>query len=81
MQEVDWVAVDLDFLERSVAFRRDWKQLRKRRWLQEHRSSHSVQAFDDGILVMQRGGVRNEALEQAGQALLRPLPRIQEAPL
>ena len=76
-QEVDWVAVDLDFLERyGVAFRGDWKQLRKsRRWLQEHRSSHSVLAFNDGIVVMHRGGDRNNALEQAlDQALLRPLP-------
>ena len=38
-QPVDWVAVDLDLIERyGVAFRSDWRQLRNsRRWLEQHR--------------------------------------------
>ena len=76
-REVDWVAVDLDLLERySVAFRSDWRQLRKsRRWLEQHRHSHSVQALQDGVVVMKRGGERNATLEMAlDRALQRPLP-------
>ena len=76
-QEVDWIAVDLDLLERyGVAFRGDWNQLRRsRRWIQEHRTSHSVQALKDGVLVMKRGGKRQETLEQAlDRAVMKPLP-------
>ena len=76
-QAVEWVAVDLDLLERySVAFRGDWKQLRKsRRWFEQHRDSHSVQALHDGVVVLQRGGARNEELEERfDQVLARPLP-------
>lgn len=76
-QAVEWVAVDLDLLERySLAFRGDWKQLRKsRRWFEQHRDSHSVQALHDGVVVLQRGGARNEELEERfDQVLARPLP-------
>ena len=76
-QDVDWIAVDLDLLERyGIAFRGDWRQLRKsRRWIQEHRQTHSVQALSDGVLVMKRGGAHQETLELAlDQALRQPLP-------
>ena len=76
-QEVDWIAVDLDWLERyGVAFRGDWKQLRKsRRWLMQHRSSHSVRSLESGVLVMERDGARDGDLEEALDRLLtRPLP-------
>ena len=76
-QDVEWIAVDLDLLERyGVAFRGDWKQLRNsRRWLEEHRDTHTVQAYSDGVLVLQRSGTRHDELEKAlDQALLRPLP-------
>ena len=76
-QDVDWIAVDLDLLERyGIAFRGDWRQLRKsRRWIQKHRQTHSVQALSDGVLVMKRGGAHQEALELAlDQALRQPLP-------
>ena len=76
-QDVEWIAVDLDLLERyGVAFRGDWKQLRNsRRWLEEHRDTHTVQAYSDGVLVLQRSGTRHDELEKAlDRALLRPLP-------
>ena len=76
-QDMEWIAVDLDLLERyGVAFRGDWKQLRNsRRWLEEHRDTHTVQAYSDGVLVLQRSGTRHDELEKAlDQALLRPLP-------
>ena len=76
-QDVEWIAVDLDLLERyGVAFRGDWKQLRNsRRWLEKHRDTHTVQAYSDGVLVLQRSGTRHDELEKAlDRALLRPLP-------
>jgi len=76
-QDVDWIAVDLDLLERyGIAFRGDWKQLRNsRRWIQEHRESHSVQALSDGVLVMKRGGAHQQTLElELDRAMKHPLP-------
>ena len=74
---MDWIAVDLDLLERyGIAFRGDWRQLRKsRRWIKKHRETHSVQALSDGVLVMKRGGTHQEALELAlDRAMSQPLP-------
>ena len=55
-QPVDWVAVDLDLIERyGAAFRSDWRQLRSsRRWLEQHRNRYAVQALNDGFAVLQR---------------------------
>ena len=76
-QEVDWIAVDLEQLGRyGVAFRGDWKQLRKaRRWLAAHRDSHRVQAINSGVVVLQRDGIQHPDLEAAlDRQLERPLP-------
>jgi uncharacterized membrane protein len=76
-QEVDWIAVDLEQLGRyGVAFRGDWKQLRKaRRWLAAHRDSHRVQAINSGVVVLQRDGIQHHDLEAAlDRQLERPLP-------
>ena len=75
---VDWVAVDLDLLERyGVAFRGDWRQLRNsRRWLSDHRESYAVQALNDGVVVLERNGQHHPDLETSlDQLLLRALPR------
>ena len=76
-RHVDWIAVDLDMLERySVAFRGDWRQLRRsRRWLEAHRDSYSVRALNNGVAVLQRNGKRDAALETVlDQWLARPMP-------
>ena len=76
-QPVDWVAVDLDLIERyGVAFRSDWRQLRSsRRWLEQHRNLYAVQAINDGVVVLQRQGSIHPVLEQKlDDALQRPLP-------
>ena len=74
---VDWIAVDLDLLERySVAFRGDWRQLRNsRRWISDHRESYAVQALSDGVVVLERHGQRQPDLETAlDQHLARNMP-------
>jgi hypothetical protein len=57
-QPVDWIAVDLDWLERyGVAFRRDRQFLRRSLTrLQEFPDSYSVQRVDDGVVLLQREG-------------------------
>ena len=75
---MDWVAVDLDLLERyGVAFRGDWRQLRNsRRWLSDHRESYAVQALNDGVVVVERNGQHHPDLETSlDQLLSRALPR------
>ena len=49
-QSVEWVAVDLSLLERyGVAFRRDWRQLKKSLvWIEENRQTYTPQAIRDG---------------------------------
>ena len=77
-QPVTWIAVDLDMLRRyGAAFRGDWKQLRNsRNWLDEQRSLYTVQAIEDGVVVLERGGERNPTLEASlDQELAKPLPR------
>ena len=81
IKPVDWIAVDLDFLNRyGVAFRGDWKQLRKsKRWIENNRNTYSVQALKDGIVVMERTTRReashNLKLESAlNELLATPLP-------
>jgi hypothetical protein len=76
-QQVDWIAVDLEQLEKyGVAFRGDWKQLRNaRRWLSTHRDSHRVQAINSGVVVLQRDGIEHPNLEAAlDRQLDLPLP-------
>ena len=76
-REVNWIAIDLNQLERyGVAFRGDWKQLlRSREWLKQHRTSHSVRSMRDGVLVLERNGFRNAELEKKlTRELQRPLP-------
>ena len=76
-QTVDWVAVDLDLLERyGLVFRGDWRKLRNsRRWIVEHRQDYSIQALEDGVAVLQRKGPNHADLESAlDQQLQRPMP-------
>ncbi len=84
IKAVDWIAVDLDFLNRyGVAFQGDWKQLRKSKsWLENNRDDYKVRALNDGVVVMERNSNReaglNPKLENAlNQLLASPLP---EAP-
>ena len=75
--EVNWIAIDLNQLERyGVAFRGDWKQLlRSREWLKQHRTSHSVRSMQDGVVVLERNGSRNAELEQKLTRFInRPMP-------
>jgi uncharacterized membrane protein len=81
IKAVDWIAVDLDFLNRyGVAFRGDWKQLRNsKRWIDNNRDTYSVQALKDGVVVMERTTKReashNQKLESAlNELLATPLP-------
>ena len=84
IKAVDWIAVDLDFLNRyGVAFQGDWKQLRNsKRWIENNRDDYKVRALNDGVVVMERTINReaglNPKLENAlNQLLASPLP---EAP-
>ena len=84
IKAVDWIAVDLDFLNRyGVAFQGDWKQLRNsKRWLENNRDDYKVRALNDGVVVMERNSNReagfNLTLENGLNKLLAsPLP---EAP-
>ncbi len=75
---VDWIAVDLNLLERySAAFRGDWRQLKKsRRWLEDHREGYAVKALEDGVLALERNGLRDPKLEaRLDDVLAQPLPR------
>ena len=82
IKPVDWIAVDLDFLNRyGEAFRGDWKQLRNsKRWVDNNRDDYSVRALIDGVVVMERTtnreAGRNWQLENAlNQHLAAPLPK------
>jgi len=55
---VDWIAVDLDWLERyGVAFRRDRYFLRRSVAQLEELSGYSAERIDDGVVLLQRGGL------------------------
>ena len=55
---VDWIAVDLDWLERyGVAFRRDRYFLRRSVAQLEELSGYSAERVDDGVVLLQRGGL------------------------
>ncbi len=74
---VDWIAVDLDWLERySVAFRSDWRELKRiKEELPGQMNTYQVQSIDDGIAVLQRGGSNKPDLEQQlRERLATPLP-------
>lgn len=76
-RSVEWIAVDLDWLERyGIAFRGDWKALRRiRQDLLEQLDSFKVQAISDGIVVLQRNGAVQPKLQQAlRDRLQKPLP-------
>lgn len=76
-QSVEWVAVDLDLLERyGRAFAGDWRQLRNsKRWIEQHRQAYRIQSLDDGVVVLQKEGPMNAPLELAlDQTLEQPLP-------
>ena len=66
-QSVDWVAVDLDLLERyGRAFAGDWRQLRNsKRWIEEHRQAYRVQSLEDGVVVLQKEGPIRAPLQLA----------------
>ena len=55
---VDWIAIDLDWLERySVAFRSDWRELRRiKQELPDQMGDYRVQAIKNGIAVLQQNG-------------------------
>jgi hypothetical protein len=63
---VDWIAVDLDWLERySVAFRSDWRELRRiKQELPHQMGDYRVQGFTKGIAVLQHKGPLQPKLEQ-----------------
>ena len=63
---VDWIAVDLDWLERySVAFRSDWRELRRiKQELPAQMGDYRVQAIKNGIAVLQYHGPQKPALER-----------------
>ena len=76
-QSVDWVAVDLDLLQRyGRAFAGDWRQLRNsKRWIEEHRQAYRVQSLEQGVVVLQKEGPIHAPLELAlDQTLQQPLP-------
>jgi len=77
-QSVEWVAVDLSLLERyGVAFRRDWRQLKKSLvWIEENRQTYTPQAIRDGVVVLQRHGRNHPVLNTELETILqRPLPQ------
>ncbi|QNJ27384.1 hypothetical protein SynSYN20_03088 [Synechococcus sp. SYN20] len=74
---VDWIAIDLDWLERySVAFRSDWRELRRiKQELPDQMSDYRVQAIKNGIAVLQHNGPLKPELErQLQERLATPLP-------
>ena len=74
---VDWIAVDLDWLERySVAFRSDWRELRRiKQELPYQMRDYQVQAIENGVVVLKHNGARKPALErQLRERLAKPLP-------
>lgn len=76
-QSVDWVAVDLDLLQRyGRAFAGDWRQLRNsKHWIEQHRQAYRVQSLEDGVVVLQKEGPIHASLELAlDQTLQQPLP-------
>ncbi|MCS5693883.1 DUF2079 domain-containing protein [Cyanobium sp. FGCU-6] len=75
---VDWIAVDLDWLERyGVAFRRDRYFLRRSlEHLQELPRSYGVRRVDDGVVLLQREGEEDPHEEAELQRLLKRLRTI-----
>ena len=69
---MDWIAVDLDWLERySVAFRGDWRALKRiKQELPRQMDAYRVQAIENGIAVLQRDGPQKLALERQLRELL-----------
>ena len=63
---VDWIAVDLDWLERySVAFRSDWRELRRiKQELPRQMDAYRVQAIENGIAVLQCDGPQKPEFER-----------------
>ena len=73
---VDWIAIDLDWLERySVAFRSDWRELRRiKQELPNQMADYRVQGLRNGIAVLQQNGPLNPELElQLRERLATPL--------
>ena len=74
---MDWIAVDLDWLERySVAFRSDWRELKRiKRELPSQMDAYRVQAIENGVVVLKHDGAQKPALErQLRERLARRLP-------
>ena len=73
---VDWIAVDLDWLERySVAFGSDWRELRRiKQELPSQMGDYRVQGLRNGIAVLQQNGPLKPELElQLRERLATPL--------
>jgi hypothetical protein len=73
---VDWIAVDLDWLERyGVAFRSDWRELRRiKQELPTQMGDYRVQGLKDGIAVLKKNGpVKPELERQLRERLGMPL--------
>ena len=74
---MDWIAVDLDWLERySVAFRSDWRELKRiKQELPDQMGDYRVQGIRDVIAVLQHNGPLKPELErQLQERLATPLP-------
>ena len=73
---VDWIAVDLNWLERySVAFGSDWRELRRiKQELPSQMGDYRVQGLRNGIAVLQQNGPLKPELElQLRERLATPL--------
>jgi len=72
---VDWIAIDLNNLAHFAdAFPRDRKMLAKSlQWIEDNSSHYPVQAIQDGVVVMSRGGSRRDADQSKLMRLIQEL--------
>ncbi len=79
-QPVDWVAVDLHWLERyGKAFDEDREALAQSvQWLSQPQLNYAPVAVVDGVVVMQRHGSPRPELDEHLQALLNRLQRASQ---
>lgn len=77
LQPIDWLAIDLNMIERyGVAFPGDWQTLRRiREQLPHQLASYRVQAITDGVVALERGGDFHHELQVELQRWLElPMP-------
>lgn len=79
---VDWIVVDLDWMRRyAVAFpkqRRDWRLSLKK--LAELEGRYAVRRVEDGVVLLQRGGVSDEDARRHLALLIDQRPGTQRKP-